>query len=37
MLFDLAADMPDCFEDAAAWQPLSYAGHFARSNLATRT
>ena len=33
MLFDLAADMPDCFEDAAAWQPLSYAEHFERSNL----
>lgn len=33
MLFDLAADMPECFEDAAAWQPLSYEEHFARSNL----
>ena len=36
MLLDLAAEMPDCFEDAAAWQPLSYQDHFSRSNLADR-
>ena len=36
MLFDLAADMPDCFQDAAAWQPLSYQEHFTRSNLSDK-
>lgn len=36
MLLDLAADMPDVFADAAAWQPLSYQDHFARSSLADR-
>jgi len=36
MLLDLAAEMPDCFEDAAAWQPLSYREHFLGSNLAYR-
>lgn len=36
MLLDLAAEMPDCFEDAAAWQPMSYHDHFRRSNLADR-
>lgn len=34
MLLDLAAEMPDCFEDAAGWQPLCYREHFLRSNLA---
>ena len=34
MLLDLAAEMPDCFEDAAGWQPLGYREHFLRSNLA---
>ncbi len=36
MLLDLAADMPDCFAEAAAWQPMSYQDHFARSNLADK-
>jgi len=36
MLIDMAADMPECIEDIAAWQPLSYAGHFRRSNFAAR-
>lgn len=36
MLLDLAAEMPDVFEDAAVWQPLSYQEHFARSGLADR-
>ena len=36
MLFDLAADRPDCFRDAAAWQPVSYPDHFSRSNFSDR-
>ena len=36
MLFDLAAEMPDCFQDVAAWQPASYPEHFARSNFSDK-
>ena len=28
MLLDLLPDMPDCLEDAEAWQPKSYQDHF---------
>lgn len=36
MLLDLAADRPGCFQDAAAWQPVSYPDHFSRSNFSDR-
>jgi hypothetical protein len=28
MLLELIADMPECYEDAQAWQPKSYQDHF---------
>jgi len=28
MLLELIADMPECYEDALAWQPKSYQDHF---------
>ena len=28
MLLEMVPSMPECFEDAAAWQPKSYADHF---------
>lgn len=28
MLLELVPDMPDCLEDARAWQPKTYAEHF---------
>jgi len=28
MLLDLIPDMPECYEDAMAWQPKSYQDHF---------
>lgn len=28
MLLELIADMPECYEDAVAWQPKSYQDHF---------
>jgi len=28
MLLDLIPDMPECYEDAQAWQPKSYQDHF---------
>lgn len=28
MLLEMIPMMPECFEDAAAWQPKSYAAHF---------
>ena len=28
MVLDLIPDMPDCFEDAEAWQPKNYRDHF---------
>lgn len=28
MLLELIADMPECYEDAMAWQPKSYQDHF---------
>jgi hypothetical protein len=31
MLFGLLADMPDMIDELAAWEPLSYEEHFARS------
>lgn len=31
MLIEMTADMPDCVEDIAAWEPLSYDQHFLRS------
>ena len=36
MLFDLIADMPECFEEAAAWQPKTYQEHFRDSGIADR-
>lgn len=28
MMLEMIPDMPDCFEDAQAWQPKSYQDHF---------
>jgi len=36
MLIEMSADMPDCVEDVAAWEPLSYEQHFARSAFAAK-
>ncbi len=36
MLIELACDMPDCVEDVAAWEPLSYQEHFRRSTFAAK-
>lgn len=36
MLIEMAADMPDCIEDVAAWEPLSYEEHFRRSAFAAK-
>jgi hypothetical protein len=34
MLLELVPDMPDCIEDLADWQPVSYEDHFQRSSFA---
>jgi hypothetical protein len=34
MLLELVPDMPDCIEDLADWQPVSYEDHFQRSGFA---
>lgn len=31
MMLDMIPDMPDCFEDAEAWEPKSYQDHFRSS------
>ena len=36
MLLELVADMPECFEDAEAWQPKSYQDHFRESQFRDR-
>lgn len=36
MLIEMSADMPDCIEDIAEWQPLSYQEHFLRSAFAEK-
>ncbi|WP_371421854.1 hypothetical protein [Tardiphaga sp.] len=36
MLLELIPDMPDCYELFLEWQPLSYAGHFIKSNFKAR-
>lgn len=36
MLLDMIADMPDCLEDARAWQPKSYIEHFVDSTFSDR-
>jgi len=36
MLLELVPDMPDCIEDLAEWQPVSYAEHFRRSRFSAR-
>ncbi len=33
MLFDLIADMLECFEEVVAWQPKSYQDHFRDSGV----
>lgn len=33
MLLDMVPSMPECIEDAAAWQPKSYVEHFRGSGL----
>lgn len=32
MLLEMLPDMPDCAEDVLAWEPVSYAAHFERTN-----
>jgi hypothetical protein len=36
MLLELIPDMPDCLEDALAWQPKSYQQHFAESQFSDK-
>jgi hypothetical protein len=36
MLLEMIPDMPECYEDIVAWQPLSYAEHFTASNFKAR-
>jgi hypothetical protein len=36
MLLELVPDMPDCIEDLADWQPVSYEEHFRRSGFSGR-
>jgi len=36
MLIEMSSDMPDCIEDVAEWQPLSYEDHFRRSTFADK-
>lgn len=36
MLLELVPDMPECFEDAEAWQPKSYQDHFRESQFRDR-
>lgn len=36
MLLDLVADMPDCRDDLADWEPRSYPEHFRHSGFAHR-
>lgn len=36
MLLELIPDMPECFEDAEAWQPKSYQDHFRQSQFRDR-
>jgi hypothetical protein len=36
MLLEMIPDMPECSEEFLAWQPLSYAEHFAASNFKAR-
>ena len=36
MLIDMIADMPDCFEDIAAWAPKTYQEHFRDSSFSSK-
>lgn len=36
MMLEMIPDMPDCFEDAQAWQPKSYQDHFRDSQFRDR-
>jgi len=36
MLLDLIPDMPDCLEDARAWEPKCYKDHFLDSQFSDR-
>lgn len=36
MLLELVADMPDMLEDAKAWTPVDYIGHFQASSIADK-
>jgi hypothetical protein len=36
MLFEMIADMPECFEDMQAWRPRSYQDHFRASQFRDR-
>jgi hypothetical protein len=36
MLMELAVGMPDCLPDLEAWQPKTYAEHFASSGFSNR-
>ncbi len=36
MMIELVPTMPDCFEDAKNWQPLSYSEHFLNSGFTNK-
>lgn len=36
MALEMAAEIPECLDDVAAWQPRSYAEHFAASRFTNR-
>ncbi len=36
MALEMAAEIPECLDDVAAWQPKTYAEHFAASRFANR-
>jgi hypothetical protein len=36
MMLEMVPELPDCIQDLAAWQPLSYTEHFAASSFRDR-
>src|SRR5438067_11379030 len=36
MMLEMVPELPDCIQDLAAWQPLSYTEHFAASSFKDR-
>lgn len=37
MVLEMLPDMPDCLDEAEAWQPCDYCAHFRESSFAERT